>query len=98
MLNTKFIRHRDRGFVLWDSLTEISHAHMVQLLCFVHAEILSAGFVRFEPGGLPVCEGHSGSLNMGAVPSDTQALRRQLGVVTMHRPTATALVGGGQSL
>ncbi len=98
MFNTKYIRHRVRGLVLWASITAISHADMAERLAWPAAELHSAGFVFLDERALPVCTGHSGSLNMGAVPSDTQALRRQLGVVTMQRPTTTALVGGGQSL
>ena len=80
MLNTKFIRHRTRGFVLWDAITEISHLDRVQRLGFAEHEISSAGFVRIDPTGLPECTGHSGSLNLGSTVADTPALRRQLGI------------------
>lgn len=106
MLNTKYIRHAVRGFVLWDSITEISHLDMVQRLGFAEHEMRSAGFVRIDEHGLPVCEGHSGSLNLGADRADTAALRRQLGISPALHPSATPrpalhptiVLGGGQSL
>lgn len=99
MLNTKFIRHKVRGFVLWDAITEISHLDMVQRLGFAEHEIHSAGFVGFDAAGHPVCQGHSGSLNLGSTAADTPALRRQLGVPVPYMPPVrlhpTIQLGGG---
>ena len=103
MLNTKFIRHRTRGFVLWDAITEISHLEMVQRLGFQEHEIHSAGFVSIDPAGLPVCNGHSGSLNLGSNAADTPALRRQLGIQQgaalprMHPTIVLGEAAGGQA-
>jgi hypothetical protein len=99
MLNTKFIRHKVRGFVLWDAITEISHLDMVQRLGFAEHEIHSAGFVGVDATGQPYCTGNSGSLNLGSTAADTPALRRQLGLPAPQAPAVrlhpTIVLGGG---
>ncbi|HVU32668.1 MAG TPA: hypothetical protein VHE61_04490 [Opitutaceae bacterium] len=66
----KYIRHKEFGFVLFES--GMAHDAIGRLLGRPEA-IVSAGFVLI-PDAAPRCLGHSGTLGIGAGPTDTEDL------------------------
>jgi hypothetical protein len=75
----KYIRHDKLGFIMWQSIGgEPRHSDVATFMVNSYGgAILSAGFVM-DMGDGPRCFGDSGSLNLGGLPDDTDALKQQL--------------------
>lgn len=74
LLKMKYIRHRKLGFILFEST--VPHDELAARIGG-REDVLSAGFV-FTPAADFRCLGHSGTLNLGAAPSDGIDLRRRM--------------------
>lgn len=81
-MSLKYVRHDEIGFVIWARTDALWHSHIGRLLeQRRQGKIISAGFVDFRPGGIPVCHGMSESLNIASKEGDSEALAAQLGLM-----------------
>ncbi len=73
----KYIRHAEFGIFLFPDKGDSGLAH-VQLAERISspADIISAGFVKFDKTGEPFCSGFSGSLLMGPIETDNAELKK----------------------
>lgn len=92
-MKMKYIRHSIDGFVLWNDMTPTFHKDMAVLvydrvrLAARHkiggrissGAVVSAGFFVIEKGKA-CCFGRSESLDMEALPEDSELLSQQLGL------------------
>jgi hypothetical protein len=76
-METKYIRTARAGFVLWAACSPINHADMAAAVGPRAGQVLSAGFVLMV-GNRPRCMGCSTSLDLEALPGDSEALAAQL--------------------
>jgi hypothetical protein len=70
----KYIRHKQLGFILFEG--GIAHADVARRFGGAH-EVVSAGFV-FAPQLDAKCLGHSGTLNLGIAPTDSDDLKSRM--------------------
>ncbi len=74
-LKMKYIRHRKFGFILFEGT--VRHDELARRLGGLD-DVISAGFVFAPMVENLACTGHSGSLNVGAGPSDAVELKDRI--------------------
>lgn len=71
----KYIRTKS-GFVIWNDMTPVFHAHMAKL---VDEPVISAGFCIFD-GENFICWGRSDSLGINSMLGDSAAMDEFFGI------------------
>ena len=67
----KYIRFESSGFILFTGV--VMHS---TIKAQIKDYVISAGFVSFNKDGKPNCYGHSQSLNLTALPEDSDCLAK----------------------